>query len=133
MANLTLEMAVKMIDAAEQEAKKLGVPMAIAVVDAGGNLKAFRRMDGALLCATQIAIDKAYTSASWGFPTEGLRQFIKSDEGLSQAAPNLPRTVPLGGGVPIKIGDELVGGLGASGGHWQQDIQCAEAGVASLR
>lgn len=130
MAKLTSDMASKMIDAAEKEAKKLNVPMAIAVVDDGGNLKAFRRMDGALLCAGEIAITKAYTSASWGFPTEGLRQFIKGDEALSQAAPNLPRTLPLGGGIPVKVDDELVGGVGVAGGHWSQDIQCAEAAVS---
>ena len=133
MAKLTLQMASSMIDTAVNKAKELGVPMAIAVVDEGGNLKAFRRMDGALLCATEIAINKAHTSASWGFPTDGLFEFIKGDEALLAGVPHIPRTVAFGGGVPVKMDNELVGGVGVSGGHWSQDVQCAQAAVEALR
>lgn len=131
---LTDEDAKKMVAAAEKEAKnKIKVPMAIAVVDAAGNLKAFLNMDGAVLVAGEIAILKAKTSAGWGFDTEGLRQFIASDEGLKQAQPNLPNTLPLGGGIPVRNGTTLIGAIGASGGHWTQDIQCAQAGVEALK
>jgi uncharacterized protein GlcG (DUF336 family) len=111
----------------------MGVPMCIAVADPGGNLKAFSRMDGAALLSTQIAQDKAYTAVGFGMPTHGWHDFIKDDAPLAAGAPTgIDRLVIFGGGYPITVDGKVVGAIGVSGGHYTQDQQVAEAGLAAL-
>lgn len=126
---LTLERALEITKKAVDKAKKMSVSSTIVVVDAGANIKAFARMDGAMLAATDIAIGKAKTSVGYGAPTEGLRQFIKGDEALSQVFTTLPNILPLGGGIPIMQGNQLLGAIGVSGGHWTQDVEVATAAL----
>ncbi|MDQ6899772.1 MAG: heme-binding protein [Candidatus Dormibacteraeota bacterium] len=120
-----------MIAAAEDRARETGHPMVIAVCDESGVLKAFSRMDGAPLLSVQVAQDKAYTAAGFGMATESWHDFIKDDPPLaSGAVGGIDRLVVFGGGYPIKVGDQVVGAIGVSGGHYSQDMDVAKAGMA---
>jgi uncharacterized protein GlcG (DUF336 family) len=129
--SISTDLARRMIVAAEEKARELGVPMNIAVVDESGILKAFSRMDGAALLSVQIAQDKAYTAVGFGMPTHGWYDFIKDDPPLAAGAPSgIDRLVIFGGGYPITVDGAVVGAIGVSGGHYTQDQQVAEAGLA---
>ena len=130
--SISLEAANKAILAAATKAKDIGVPMAIAVCDADGNLKAFSRMDGAALLAIKVAQQKAWTSISFGQPTHGMWEFIKNDPPLLAGLPHQTDMIVFGGGYPINIDGQLVGGIGVSGGHYSQDQVCAEAAISEL-
>ena len=130
--SITLEAAKQAIDAAAAKAREIGVPMAIAVVDPDGTLKAFSRMDGAALLAVRIAQQKAWTAISFGLPTQGLWEFIKDDPPLLHSLPHQENMILFGGGSPISLDGQMIGGIGASGGHYSQDQECADAGLAAL-
>src|SRR3954451_10009746 len=130
-ASITTEAAHEAIAAAEAKAREIDTPMVIAVVDDGGMLKAFSRMDGAALLSVQVAEDKAYTAVGFGMPTHGWHDFIKDDAPLADGAPTgIDRLVIFGGGYPIKVDDQVVGGIGVSGGHYSQDMDVARAALA---
>jgi uncharacterized protein GlcG (DUF336 family) len=132
-SSITTEAAHRIVAAAEAKAAEMGTPMVIAIVDDGGNLKAFSRMDGAALLSVQVAQDKAYTAVGFGMPTHGWHDFIKDDPPLADGAPTgIDRLVVFGGGYPITVGDDVVGGIGVSGGHYSEDQQVAEAALAVL-
>lgn len=132
--SVSADLAQRMIAAAEDKARELGVPMNIAIVDDSGVLKAFSRMDGAALLSVQIAQDKAYTAVGFGMPTHGWFDFIKNDPPLAAGAPSgIDRLVIFGGGYPIAIGGVVVGAIGVSGGHYNQDQEVAEAGLAVVK
>jgi uncharacterized protein GlcG (DUF336 family) len=129
--SVSTDLARRMITAAEEKARDLGVPMNIAVVDESGVLKAFSRMDGAALLSVQIAQDKAYTAVGFGMPTHGWFDFIKDDPPLAAGAPSgIDRLVIFGGGYPVTIDGTVVGAIGVSGGHYTQDQEVAEAGLS---
>src|ERR687890_1367909 len=129
-ASISTEAAHQIIAAAEAKASEMGTPMVIAVVDDGGVLKAFSRMDGAALLSVQIAQDKAYTAAGFGMPTHGWHDFIKDDPPLADGAPTgIDRLVIFGGGYPITIDGQIVGAIGVGGGPLSEDPQVAHAGV----
>jgi uncharacterized protein GlcG (DUF336 family) len=132
-ASISTEAAHRMIAAAEAKAGEMGTPMVIAVVDDGGVLKAFSRMDGAALLSVQVAQDKAYTAVGFGMPTHGWHDFIKDDPPLADGAPDgIDRLVIFGGGYPITIDGRLAGAIGVSGGHYSEDQQVAEAGLGAI-
>lgn len=124
--------ADRLIEAATLKAQEIGVPMCIAVVDESGVTKAFRRMDGAALLSVDIAINKAYTAASFNIPTHGWFEFIKNDPPLLHGIVHTPRLVVFGGGYPIAEDGQTIGAIGVSGGHYHQDMQVAEAALAAL-
>ena len=130
--SVTLEAARNMVTAAARKAQEMGVPMAIAVVDPDGILKAFARMDGAALLAVRIAQQKAWTAISFNTPTHGLWDFIKDDPPLLASLPHQEDMILFGGGYPISVEGHLIGGIGVSGGHYSQDQECAEAALASV-
>jgi uncharacterized protein GlcG (DUF336 family) len=129
---ISSEAARRAIEAAEAKAREMGVAMVIAVVDESGVLKAFSRMDGAPLLSVDIAKDKAYTAVAFGIPTHEWFNFIKDDPPLLHGITKTPRLIVFGGGYPLKVGNDLIGGIGVSGGHYTHDMQVAEAGVAAL-
>ncbi|MBU1376794.1 MAG: heme-binding protein [Alphaproteobacteria bacterium] len=131
-SSITAEAAVEVLRAAEAKATEIGVPMVIAVVDESGVLKAFSRMDGAALLSVDIAQDKAYTAAAFGISTDGWWDFIKNDPPLLNGIVKTPRLIVFGGGYPLKVGDSVVGAIGVSGGHYEQDMVVARAGVAQF-
>lgn len=129
---LTIEAANKLIAAAVKKAEELQKNMAIAVCDESGNLKAFCRMDNAPLLSVQIAQDKAYTAIAFGVPTHMWFEFIKNDPPLLAGIVHTPRLIIFGGGYPVKADGQVVAGIGVSGGHYSEDMQCAEAALNSL-
>lgn len=130
--SITQSASDRLIEAAAAKATEIGVPMVIAIVDESGLLKAFRRMDGAPSLSIDIATNKAFTAVSFGIPTHGWFEFIKNDPPLLHSIVHTPRLVAFGGGYPIKEGDHMIGGIGVSGGHYEQDMVVAEAGLAAL-
>lgn len=126
------ETAKVLIEAGEAASRELGVPMVIAIVDKSGVLKALSRMDGAALLSVDIAQDKAYTSVSFGIATHEWFEFVKNDPPLLHGIIKTPRLVVFGGGYPIKDGDTIIGGIGVSGGHYEQDMKVAQAALAAL-
>jgi len=129
---ITADAAATAVRAAVAHAEASGIRVNAAVTDASGVLAAFLRMPGAFLHSVEIAIDKAYTAASFGFPTGQWMQAIGGDEALRTGLPLRPRLVVFGGGLPIREGGELIGGIGVSGGSAEQDEACARAGLAAI-
>ena len=128
--SISFELAKKMVDAAVKKAKELGVSENVVILDDGGNLKAFGRMDGAPLPTIEIAQNKAYT-ALFGVSTQEFFKFIQSDPSLLAGIPTLARMAAWGGGFPIKVNGEVVGAIGVSGAPAvQNDVDCAKAALA---
>jgi uncharacterized protein GlcG (DUF336 family) len=119
-------------EGAIRHARALGIRINVAVTDPSGTLMAFRRMHGAFLHSIDIAIDKAYTAASFGFPTAQWLSILGSEEALRIGMPQRPRLVIFGGGLPIRLGDALIGGIGVSGGSAEQDAECALEGLRAV-
>ncbi len=128
--SISSELAQKMVDAAVAKARELGVTENVAILDDGGNLKAFRRMDGASIPTIEIAQNKAYT-ALFGISTQDFFNFIQGDPALLAGIPTLARVAAWGGGFPIKVNGEIVGAIGVSGAPAvQNDVDCARAAIA---
>src|SRR3981081_4556790 len=111
---ISYELAQKMVDAAVAKAGELGVSENVAILDDGGNLKAFRRMDGAPILCIEMAQNKAYT-ALFGVSTQDFFDFIQRAPSLLAGIPTLARVAAWGGGFPIKVDGEIVGAIGLSG------------------
>ena len=130
--SISSELAQKMMDEAVAKARELGVSENVAILDDGGNLKEFSRMDGAPLLSIEIAQNKAYT-ALFGVSTEEFFNFIQGDPSLLAGIPTLARVAAWGGGFPIKVDGEVVGAIGVSGAPMvQNDIDCAQAALALI-
>jgi uncharacterized protein GlcG (DUF336 family) len=133
MVGVSAAAAAAACSAAVAHATAQGWRINVAVVDRGGNLMAFLRMPGAFIHSIDIAIDKAYTSASFGFPTKAWMGAIGHDEGMKLGFSAQPRLIVFGGGLPIAEGDgEWLGGIGVSGASEAQDEECARAGLAAI-
>ena len=128
---LSLEDAQIIIDGAQAEAQKLGLAACIAVTDESGFLIAFTRMDGGKPMSTTLAQDKAHTSAISHRTTQFYNERNVPGQllfGIHMAAQG--RFSSVGGGVNVEVDGQLVGAVGVSGGAPEQDIACANAGVA---
>lgn len=133
LSSLTLADARRMIAAAEAKAQELGVPYNLAVVDAGGNLIAHVRMDGAWLGSIDISIHKAWTARAFDMPTQDLAKMAQSGKPLFGIhVTNHEKVVIFAGGMPVKSGSTVIGAVGASGGTVDQDEKVVEAGVAAF-
>ena len=124
--------AARAVAAAVARAEQLGIKINAAVVDRGGNLLAFQRMNGAFLHSIGIAIDKAYTSAGFGFATGEWMGVLENVPQLREGIVHRDRLVIFGGGFPIQMGGEVIGAIGVSGGSEEQDELCAKAGLEVL-
>ncbi len=125
--------ALQAVAAAVQTASALGVAVNVAVVDAAGVLAAFARMPGAPLHSVDIAIDKAYTSASFGLPTSQWHQALAGHSAAVREGIVLrPRFVAFGGGLPLLENGVRIGAIGVSGGSETQDETIALAGLQAL-
>jgi uncharacterized protein GlcG (DUF336 family) len=132
-SNVSLEDARRIIAAAEKKAAAIGQPMNIAVADAGGNLVAHVRMDGAWLGSIDIAIKKAYTSRAFDIATKDLAEHSQSGgQFFGIHASNDGRIMIFAGGIPLKSDGKVVGAIGVSGGSGEQDHAVAEAGAAAF-
>ena len=126
---LTLDAAKKITFAAEAEAKKNGWTMAIVVVDDAGHLIQFERIDGTQTGSIEVAIAKAKTAAAFKRPSKFFEEAAKTRPAIVTLS---PAAVMIEGGVPVFLGQQLLGAVGVSGGTSQQDGIVAEAGIAAL-
>lgn len=132
---MTLELASRMSDAAVDRATQIGAVVSVAVVDGGGNLVHFQRMDRAEIAGPTLAVDKAYTAVAHRISTAELGPLSAPGAPLAGLAANGGgRYVVFAGGVPCWVGDPdvdgvVVGGVGVSGGTAEEDAACAEAAL----
>lgn len=127
------EAAALAATAAIQAAEQLGARVNVAVVNSSGNLVAFLGAPDAFLHSLEIAIDKAYTAAGFGISTAQLAEvFAGESPTVRTGLEARQRLVTIGGGLPIRIGEMLVGAIGVSGGSEQEDILCAMAGLERI-
>jgi uncharacterized protein GlcG (DUF336 family) len=131
---LTLDVAQKLVAGCQAKATEKGWKMNIAIVDAGANLVAFERMDGAFLGSVMISENKAETSAKFPFPTRMLAELAFGKDmkggGMVPGIAMVPGVITFAGGLPIKTADGAhIGGIGVSGGTADQDEECAQAGL----
>lgn len=123
---LTLEAATRIAAAAEAEATRTKWNVVIAVVDGGAHLVHLRRMDGAQLGSIAVAQEKAKTAVLFRRPTKVFADGVTAG---NTAILRLPGAIPIEGGVPLVVGDQVVGAIGVSGVTAEQDGQIAQAGV----
>jgi len=131
--SVSLEEARRVIAGAEQKAKQINQPSNIAVVDAGANLVAFERMDGAWLGSIDIAQNKAFTARAFDIETTKLADLSQPKEqffGIQNS--NHGRVMIFAGGIPLKRDGVVVGAIGVSGGMGEQDQAVAEAGAKAF-
>ena len=133
---LTHDGAKKMAATAIAKAREAGIAIAVAIADAGGHLIVLERMDGGRFHTTHSATTKAVCAASNRRPTtaqgaQGQPLDVTHALGLALAA-GPDRWTAMEGGYPIIVGDECVGGIGVSGGHWDTDASIARAAVESI-
>ncbi|MAE17124.1 MAG: DNA polymerase III subunit delta' [Deltaproteobacteria bacterium] len=130
---LSIEDAKLLIDGARSKAVELGIPMCIAVVDESGQLIAFERMNGGKVTSAIIAQDKAFTAAGARKATHEYNEACQPGNlvfGIHTAIGG--RLCVVGGGLPVVVKEEVVGGIGLSSGTPQQDMECAQAGIDHL-
>jgi uncharacterized protein GlcG (DUF336 family) len=133
MNDITLEQATAIVQAARARAESMEIMENIAIVDAGANLKAFLRMDGAWLGSIDIAIRKARTARFFDMPTGDLGEMSQPGESLFAIEHSNGGLITFPGGLPLKndAGD-VVGAIGVSGSTVEDDLEVAKAGVAAL-
>lgn len=129
-ASVTRVAANALVEAALKAAEEAGIGAAVAVTDATGVLKAFARTDDAPFLTAEVAINKAWTAASYGYPTHVWNDYV-ADPKVAPLA-YLPKMMAVGGGYPLLDDGKLVGGIGISGGNYQQDQDVAEAALKAF-
>ena len=131
---MNLSKAKKALEASEEKARQLNIAVTTVVVDEHGSIVAVSRMDGAIPISPRFAYAKAFTSASIGVPSEGLADYAK--EGKPYFGINTlfgGELTAIAGGVPVKSGGKLVGGVGVGGStDVSQDAQCAQSAAKIL-
>lgn len=134
VAKLTLEDAKVMMEGASKKAKEMGIDMDIAIVDDGGNLMLFQRMDNARITSINIAIDKAFTAGAARKSTKAYGDLTRNDGvtfGIHTS--HQGRFCVVGGGLPIFTEDnQILGGIGCSSGSPDQDTEVVQAGIDAL-
>ena len=131
---ITHEAAIKAIMVGASKARELGEPSSLAIVDAGGNLLAFLRVDDAALSTVEIAQGKAYTALALRSPSGNWLELVQPGRelyGLDSLGGRRPFVV-FGGGLPVRSGNTVIGGVGASGGPVEADIEIAQEMVDAL-
>jgi uncharacterized protein GlcG (DUF336 family) len=129
---ITLEQAQAAIEAAKQKAQELNLKMNIAIVDAGANLTAFARMDGAWLGSLDISIRKAKTARYFDMPTGELGKLSQPGGSLFNIEHSNGGLITFPGGLPILSGGDVIGAIGVSGSSVENDHTVAQAGVDAL-
>jgi glc operon protein GlcG len=125
---LSSQGAMVVLQGAIAKAEAMGVPQCIAIVDTGGNLLAFIRMDGAKVLSQLSATQKAITAASSKVPTGGVSQEVELKLSLATGG----QLTNLKGGLPIVLNGQVIGAIGVGSGTGEQDIEVAQAGIAAL-
>ena len=130
--NITLQQAQEAVAAAQQKSTELGLKMNIAVVDAGANLVAFARMDGAWLGSLDISIRKAKTARFFDMPTGDIGALSQPGGPLYNIEHSNDGLITFPGGLPIKRNGEIIGAIGVSGSTVENDHTVATAGMNAL-
>lgn len=130
--SLSLAAAKRMLEAATKKASEIKVPMVIAIVDESGDLMLLERMEGSPVISVEIAQNKAYTAAVVRMPTHKLSEIVQPGK-PAFGFHTMPRIAAFGGGFPILVDGHVVGGIGVSGGSAEQDMDCAQVGLAVLK
>lgn len=130
ISTLSLDAAHQLLAEARRACAARGFPATIAIVDAGGHLRAFERADAAPFLTVEVATDKAWTAASFGLSTHEWNQYMAEPTVAPLA--HQPRLMPVGGGVPLFHAGQLVGGIGISGGSSVQDHEAAEEALRRM-
>lgn len=125
---LSYDGAQKMLAAAIAKATEMNVPQCISIVDAGGHLLAFARMDGAFAMSFDTSLMKAKTAASYGEPTGNIIAGVD----IKLAIATQGKRINLPGGLPVVIDGRVVGAIGVGSGTGEQDREVAKAGIAAL-
>lgn len=126
-----LDLAQRMSAAARRSAEADIAVVSVAVVDAGGNLICFERMDGAEIAGPVLARDKAFTAVAHRIATDELTALVAPGAALAgMYAQDAGRYVAFAGGLPLWDGDRVIGGVGVSGGTAEQDLRAAQAAYA---
>lgn len=132
-AGLTLRAATTLMKGAKAAARDLGVSISVAVVDSGGQLVAFERMDGADLVTIGLAQDKAWTALMNRMPTRDLGPLVQPGAAFyGYDSIGRGRTIVFAGGMPLERDGILLGGVGVSGGSVEQDQEIADAALAAF-
>ena len=131
-ASITLENARKAAAAALEEARKNNWTMAVAIVDTGGNLVYYEKMDNTQLASAKVCIDKARAAALFKRPTKALQDAVASG-GAGLRVFSLRSAIPVEGGLPLIMDNKIVGAIGLSGDTSEHDGQCAKAGADTLK
>ncbi|MGP4842986.1 GlcG/HbpS family heme-binding protein [Marinobacter sp. 1Y8] len=127
---LDLADARVLIEGAARKSQEIGVPMCIAITDESGNLVAFERMDGGKTSSVIVAQDKAYTAAAARKATHDYNKAcVPGNLAFGIHTEVGGRLSTVGGGLPVTVDGEVVGGIGLSSGSPQQDMDCAQAGI----
>lgn len=130
MTDITLSQAQAVIEAAKKKAAEIDTKMDIAVVDAGANLKAFVRMDGAWLGSIDIAMKKAKTARFFDMPTSAIGELSQPGGALYNIEHSNGGLITFSGGLPLKnSADEIIGAIGVSGSSIENDLTVAQAGA----
>ncbi|RKD32761.1 cob(I)yrinic acid a,c-diamide adenosyltransferase [Thermohalobacter berrensis] len=127
---LNLEIAKKMARGAENKAREIGVAIVFSVVDSGGNLLLLHRMNNTMLASIDISINKAYTAVALRIPTNEVMSLVQPGKELYGIQNTDNRIITFGGGFPLKLNGEIIGGIGISGGTVEQDV---EIGLESIK
>ena len=125
---LTSNGAMKILQAAMEKAESMGVPQCITIVDTGGHMMAFCRMDGAFVLSNDSSMKKAVTAAIYGQLTGQMDDNVA----IKLAIATDGKRVNLPGGVPIIVKGDVIGGIGVGSGTGAQDLEVAKAGIAAL-
>jgi len=127
---LSIAEAQILIEGAARKSREIGVPMCIAVCDESGHLIRFERMDGGKVSSISIAIDKAFTGAVARRGTHVYNQLcVPGSQTFGIHITNEGHFSIIGGGLPVLVAGEIVGGIGLSSGTAEQDLVCAEAAI----
>lgn len=124
--------ALQAAQAAMQHADELGIRIHVSVVDQSGLELTYLRHNGAFLHSADIARDKAYTAASFGFSTQKWLAILEANPAMHLGFPQRERLVVFGGGLPIHAEGQRIGGIGVSGGSEAEDEACARAGLQAI-
>jgi uncharacterized protein GlcG (DUF336 family) len=130
---ITTEQAERILKASIEKAHELGISVCIAILDSGGHLKTFHRMDGAWLGVIDVAIKKARTSALFEMETQVLDNYSKAGADAHGIELSNGHLITFAGGIPLKhVDGQIIGSIGVSGGQVAQDYAVAQSGQSAL-
>jgi len=131
--SVSYETALRMSESAMAKAQELDTAIAVCIVDESGVLKHFARMDNAPLIAVDASRKKAVTAVGFGLSTgKPWFEFIKDDPILREGVHDFTDFMLMGGGIPIVVDKQIIGAIGISGGHYENDHLCAQAALSCL-